>query len=486
MVNLTTVLSAVAAAAVVIPSLLFLRISIWIHQKDVNELSETRKIPNLSTLGRLKETWEMIVGGVPHKARAEEMRKIGLLKTLNDFQQKIQRDIWWFHFSGPKNNKWFAKFVTSETVHQRWRPSDKSVVHAIEGESIGWGTGESYAQINGVIGAAFRGQKPYSAGYIKSHVAELATEVRKIEIGAKQRVFQVNVNDLARRFFFDVTTDAFMAHKMKALSTDCSFFDYFDRLRQIPVVTPESKKLIDACNTQIKDLISNRATAIESGEFKVETNPDILSLVAQALQDGNFSERQATCTISNIFTAGTLNSAMHAQFVLLHLAYDQAIQDKVRKEVTTVMDGDFPNDEKPLEYTTWTVKESLRLYENGTFPLPRVAAHNITLENGGVIPKGSFMGVSLLATHRDATYFPEPDVFKPERWDSNNLAPFSFIPFGVGSRACPAANMGLVNVAVFVAFIVQNYKITLPPNSAHRKGINFNYALRGNMCLEKI
>ncbi len=43
--------------------------------------------------------------------------------------------------------------------------------------------------------------------------------------------------------------------------------------------------------------------------------------------------------------------------------------------------------------------------------------------------------------HRDASVFPDPDKFDPERFAGNSLisderSPFAFIPFSAGSRNC--------------------------------------------------
>jgi cytochrome P450 len=234
-------------------------------------------------------------------------------------------------------------------------------------------------------------------------------------------------------------------------------YQSFNTLRMKSFVDAKTQKLIDTYHSQIQDLITTRIQDIESGKFVIGTNPDILTLIVQNLQDGNITEHQSHCTIVNTFTAGTLNSAMHAQFVLLHLAHDQSIQDKIRQELNEALPArQCPDDTTVLPYTTGAVKESLRLYVNGMFPLPRITTSDIQLENGSLIPKGSWMNIAMLGTHRDPDYFPEPESFKPERWDTRTHAapvPFSFVPFGVGARACPAANMGLVNVTVFVAYM---------------------------------
>lgn len=56
-----------------------------------------------------------------------------------------------------------------------------------------------------------------------------------------------------------------------------------------------------------------------------------------------------------------------------------------------------------------------------------------------VIPKGTTIEIPIYSVHRDPEYYPEPDMFDPERFtDENEKArnPMSFIPFGEGPRNC--------------------------------------------------
>lgn len=47
--------------------------------------------------------------------------------------------------------------------------------------------------------------------------------------------------------------------------------------------------------------------------------------------------------------------------------------------------------------------------------------------------------IPAFAIQRDADNFPEPDLFKPERFDEKNRAhikPYTYLPFGEGPRNC--------------------------------------------------
>lgn len=63
----------------------------------------------------------------------------------------------------------------------------------------------------------------------------------------------------------------------------------------------------------------------------------------------------------------------------------------------------------------------------------QIPGTNITIE------KGTPVVVSLYGLQNDPKYFPNPEIFDPERWNDKNLeniTPYSYMPFGEGPRNC--------------------------------------------------
>ncbi len=63
------------------------------------------------------------------------------------------------------------------------------------------------------------------------------------------------------------------------------------------------------------------------------------------------------------------------------------------------------------------------------------------ITGGQTIRKGTTVTIFLYAIHHDASVYPNPEKFDPERFAESSLAsnersPFAFIPFSAGSRNC--------------------------------------------------
>src|SRR5690349_8369201 len=54
-----------------------------------------------------------------------------------------------------------------------------------------------------------------------------------------------------------------------------------------------------------------------------------------------------------------------------------------------------------------------------------------------VIPAGTLVGVSHLASAYDPNVFPEPETFNPERFSGAETYGLHFTPFSGGFHACP-------------------------------------------------
>lgn len=80
---------------------------------------------------------------------------------------------------------------------------------------------------------------------------------------------------------------------------------------------------------------------------------------------------------------------------------------------------------------------------------------------GNRIPSGSTILVNSYLLHRDARVFPEPDIYRPERFlpSSKKVPCYAFIPFSAGSRNCIGWRFATIIIKVAVLSVLRSYRV---------------------------
>ncbi|WP_218814503.1 cytochrome P450 [Rickettsiella endosymbiont of Dermanyssus gallinae] len=164
-----------------------------------------------------------------------------------------------------------------------------------------------------------------------------------------------------------------------------------------------------------------------------------------------------------LLLAGTETNSFVLQTVLYLLATHPEIEKKLRKELSEKLKDTIPSlsNISQLSYLDSIIKEVLRLYPPAPFILPRQVKE--TLHIGGVtLEKGDTVFISPYLTHRLPDVWENPDKFDPERFGPEKEIPKgAYIPFGLGSRACPGQRYAAQLIKFFTASIYLNYCVSL-------------------------
>ncbi|KAJ3655231.1 hypothetical protein Zmor_014367 [Zophobas morio] len=177
-------------------------------------------------------------------------------------------------------------------------------------------------------------------------------------------------------------------------------------------------------------------------------------------------EIAAQCFV--FFIAGFETSASTMTFALYELSRNQKMQDKVRREINTVLakyeDRITYEAIQEMVYMEMVVNETLRKYP----PAPQITRQCVKdykIPNEDVtIEKGTMVFIPILAVHHDEEYYPEPEKFDPERFTQENKGkrhPYAHIPFGEGPRICIGARFGIMQFKVGLTSLLKNYKFTV-------------------------
>ena len=91
------------------------------------------------------------------------------------------------------------------------------------------------------------------------------------------------------------------------------------------------------------------------------------------------------------------------------------------------------------------------------------------LELGGYrVKPGYTVLMSQWVNHRDQNYFPDPEEFRPERWQdglAKRLPKFAYYPFGGGQRICVGSTFALIEATIILAAVGQHYQFTVDPDA---------------------
>lgn len=148
------------------------------------------------------------------------------------------------------------------------------------------------------------------------------------------------------------------------------------------------------------------------------------------------------------FLAGFESSSSLRCLAVHELAENPHVQKRLIEEIDEVrqqLDG------KPLtyeilvkmQYLDMVVSETLRKWPPAII-IDRTCTKNYQFVDDVTghkfqMNRGENLWIPVFGLHRDPRYFPNPEVFDPERFSDENrdsIQPFTYIPFGVGPRNC--------------------------------------------------
>ncbi|KAF6203284.1 hypothetical protein GE061_003702 [Apolygus lucorum] len=141
------------------------------------------------------------------------------------------------------------------------------------------------------------------------------------------------------------------------------------------------------------------------------------------------------------------------------LSQNQDCQDKAREEVNRLLakHGDFTYEMlRELTYLSHCMDETLRLFPPVPFMF-RVCTKEYTFPDGTTIPKGTAINIPVYCLHHDPKYFPEPEKFKPERFEQP-ITRGAYSPFGDGPRICIGKRFALVEIKLAMARLLHTFR----------------------------
>lgn len=222
-----------------------------------------------------------------------------------------------------------------------------------------------------------------------------------------------------------------------------------DKAASVPRRFTEAAKVLDEALYRIID-----------ERKKLATQPDdILGRLINARVDGQpLSNAQIRDQALMVVVTGHETTAEGMTFALMELLKNPAKQAALRDEFNAVAANHklTGHDYMRLPKAQNAFKEALRLHPT-VFMSTREVAKDAEV-SGIAFHKHDIIRMDLRKLHRDPEYWPEPDAFKPERFEKERF-PQAYMPFGTGPRVCLGMNMSLMEGSLMLSQIFSRVDI---------------------------
>ncbi|KAJ5600833.1 Cytochrome P450 E-class group I [Penicillium hetheringtonii] len=188
--------------------------------------------------------------------------------------------------------------------------------------------------------------------------------------------------------------------------------------------------------------------------------------------------------------AGSDTTAITLTYLVYSVCKNPEVQTKLVEELSQLPEPVSDRDLRDLPYLNNIITETLRLHTAVPFGLPRAVPPEGAQFNEHVLPGGVTVSTQSYSLHRDPKIFPDPERFKPERWENTTKEMKDVsLPFGGGSRICIGMHLARIELRLATALFFRRFPEALVST---KEGMNdddmimkcfFLMAPSGHRCL---
>lgn len=205
-----------------------------------------------------------------------------------------------------------------------------------------------------------------------------------------------------------------------------------------------------------------------------ENRSDILSmLISSQDADGNgMSDLELHDELMTLLFAGHETTATALAWAIYWVNYLPEVKEKLLTEIATLGTEPDAMSLSKLPYLNAVCAETLRIYPVGMLTFPRITNETISIRGYEIRPNTVVMGCIYLTHHREDIY-PEPHLFKPERFLDRQFSPYEYLPFGGGSRRCVGMALAQLELKLVLVEILTHCQLQLTgiPVVPARRGV---------------
>jgi cytochrome P450 len=217
--------------------------------------------------------------------------------------------------------------------------------------------------------------------------------------------------------------------------------------------------------------------------------------------DGNpgYSKPEMLLEARLLMTAGSDTSSITLAAAFFYLSRNLKALTKLQNELRSTFDSFYIIHQGPklnrCTYLRAVIDETLRMAPPVSSSIPReVEAGGIRINNQ-YIPEGTILGTSAYCLHRNIDNFPDPSIYRPERWIVNEqngvtaddvaAAKLAFVPFSLGSRGCVGKPMAYAEILIALARVFWRFDVRLKQGDRTGEGADGEFELSDVFVMER-
>jgi cytochrome P450 family 110 len=193
---------------------------------------------------------------------------------------------------------------------------------------------------------------------------------------------------------------------------------------------------------------------------------DILNLLIGSTDaEGNgMSDVELHDELMTLLFAGHETTATALAWAIYWINHLPEVKAKLTAEIATLGTERDPVTISRLPYLNAVCSETLRIYPVGMLTFPRITREPVSLQGYDIPAETVVVGCIYLTHHREDLY-PEPDLFKPERFLERQFSPYEYLPFGGGSRRCIGMALAQLEMKLVIVEILSHCQLELASKS---------------------
>jgi cytochrome P450 len=311
----------------------------------------------------------------------------------------------------------------------------------------------------------------------KAASGELLNVTRETSEGALEVVLRATLGADLDRLVADLGANPF------ALLTEESVRDlrFAFRFRQLG-------RHIESAIARREAALKDSGAEADAGVAAATGDGDWLGMMmaARDRSDGSaMSHRELIDEVMSIIVAGHETTAAVLNSVWYLLSQHPAVEAKLHAEVdATVLPDLRLTSVASLKYTHQVILEAMRLYPP-VWVLTRRCLHADRLV-GYEAPAGTDVFMSPYIVQRDPQHWPEPEEFRPERFDSGADSAahrFAYIPFSAGPRHCVGETFATYEMAIHLYHAARGFRLRCAQSGTREMEARINLRMREDVLM---